>query len=236
MRFATAVARYWDLRQLQASRQVARGNSVRGVRGAVTGGAQLGPIAEFFRQMLGEFGLPSAWVLPNSALELPGHFRPEKRWDLVVCREKHLIAAIELKSQVGPSFGNNFNNRAEEAIGSAADLWAAYRESRLGSASPPFLGYFFLLEDCAEVHKPVRSAAPTFPVDPEFVGASYARRYELLCRRLMHQRLYSAACLTLTSSASPEVPSHPSAELGIRPFLASLEGHVRTHLEANNSG
>jgi len=26
-----------------------------------------------------------------------------------------LVAAIEAKSQVGPSFGNNFNNRTEEA-------------------------------------------------------------------------------------------------------------------------
>ena len=38
-----------------------------------------------------------------------------------------LLAVIELKSQVGPSFGNNFNNRTEEAIGSAVDFWTAYR-------------------------------------------------------------------------------------------------------------
>jgi hypothetical protein len=28
-----------------------------------------------------------------------------------------------------PSFGNNFNNRSEEAIGSASDIWIAYREA-----------------------------------------------------------------------------------------------------------
>jgi len=35
--------------------------------------------------------------------------------------------AIELKSRVG-SFGNNVNNRTEEAIGNAADIWRAYEE------------------------------------------------------------------------------------------------------------
>ncbi len=39
-----------------------------------------------------------------------------KKWDLLVV-EGCLIAAIEFKSQVG-SFGNNYNNRTEEALGS----------------------------------------------------------------------------------------------------------------------
>ena len=60
-----------------------------------------------------------------------------------------LGAAIEFKSQVGPSFGNNFNNRSEEAIGSATDVWAAYREGAFRPSPRPFLGYLMLLEDCA---------------------------------------------------------------------------------------
>ena len=51
---------------------------------------------------------------------------------LVIDRDQ-LIAALEFKSQVGPSFGNNFNNRTEEAIGTAHDLWTAYREGALGN-------------------------------------------------------------------------------------------------------
>jgi hypothetical protein len=64
----------------------------------------------------------------RAVLTLPGFFRPTKLWDMLVIHEGKLIAAIELKSQVGPSFGNNFNNRTEEAIGNAHDLWTAYRE------------------------------------------------------------------------------------------------------------
>lgn len=58
----------------------------------------------------------------RSVLTLPGYFRPTKLWDLLVIYKGELIAAVELKSQVGPSFGNNFNNRTEEATGTAHDF------------------------------------------------------------------------------------------------------------------
>jgi hypothetical protein len=46
----------------------------------------------------------------------------------VLVHQRELIAAMEFKSQIGHSFGNNFNNRTEEALGSATDIWAANRE------------------------------------------------------------------------------------------------------------
>ncbi len=55
-------------------------------------------------------------------LELPGYFRPTKEWDVLIVKDGVLLAAVEAKSQVGPSFGNNFNNRTEEAMGTALDL------------------------------------------------------------------------------------------------------------------
>jgi hypothetical protein len=50
-------------------------------------------------------------------LTLPGYFIPSTKWDMLLLRAPRLVAAIELKSQVD-SFGNNFNNRTQEAIGS----------------------------------------------------------------------------------------------------------------------
>ena len=55
----------------------------------------------------------------RSLLTLPGYFLPTKLWDLLSINEGRLVAGLECKSQVGPSFGNNFNNRTEEAIGAA---------------------------------------------------------------------------------------------------------------------
>jgi len=95
----------------------------------VTGGAQMDGFISLFKKLITSAGIPANCVFSNKSLELPGFFRPTKAWDLLVIKNHHLIAAVEAKSQVGPSFGNNFNNRTEEAMGTALDLWTAYREN-----------------------------------------------------------------------------------------------------------
>ncbi|TVS11604.1 MAG: hypothetical protein EA424_23590 [Planctomycetaceae bacterium] len=44
--------------------------------------------------------------------------------------------------------GNNFNNRSEEAIGTAQDIWTAYREGAFPMLDRPWLGYLLMLERC----------------------------------------------------------------------------------------
>jgi hypothetical protein len=78
-----------------------------------------------------------------------------------------MIAAIEAKSQVGPFGGNNFNNRTEEAMGTALDLWTAFRGGAFNGGRQPFLGYFFMLEDCEASNRPVRVKESHFKVFPE---------------------------------------------------------------------
>jgi hypothetical protein len=99
------------------------------------------------------------------------------------------MASIEFKSQIG-SFGNNYNNRTEEALGSATDLWTAYREGAFKESPRPWLGYFMLLEEAPGSITPVGVAEPHFPVFQEFRNASYSRRYELFCQKLVRERLY----------------------------------------------
>jgi hypothetical protein len=95
-------------------------------------------------------------------LTLPGFFRPTKSWDVLVTNKGRLVAAVELKSQVG-SFGNNLNNRTEEAIGTAVDLWTAHRDGAFGKdAPPPFVGWLMLIEDSAKSRTPVRCSSPHF--------------------------------------------------------------------------
>ncbi len=199
-RFREAVQYYWLVRSTQRQKQDASGRRDAGARSEVTGGGQMSKLADLVADILEDAGLARLDIHTRKALELPGYYRPEKEWDLLVIAEGQLVTAIEFKSQVGPSFGNNFNNRVEEAICNASDVWVAYREGRFGTSPRPFLGYFFLLEDTAAVHRPVRNAEPYFEVDPEFKRASYSRRYELLCRRLLRERLYDATCLTLATN------------------------------------
>lgn len=133
-RVSNAIAHYWLTRENQLNRQKTMGRSDQGARSAVTGGAQMDGFIELITDLIMAAGVDKKYVFYKQRLELPGFFRPTKEWDLLVVRDDQLILALESKSQVGPSFGNNFNNRAEEAMGSALDLWTAYREGAFNGA------------------------------------------------------------------------------------------------------
>lgn len=134
-----------------------------------------------------------------------------------------LIAIIEFKSQVG-SFGNNCNNRAEEAVGNAHDLWAAYEEGAFKPSDRPWLGYFVLLEDAPGSRSKIKVKQPHFPVFTEFANTSYADRYNLLLTKLVRARLYDAGCFLLSSKKDglKGKYSEPNAELSFRNFVTSL--------------
>jgi len=158
-------------------------------------------------------------------LELPGYYRPTKKWDIIVKHGKSLVAALELKSQVG-SFGNNVNNRAEEAIGNAVDLWTAYREKAFDPSTSPWLGYFFLLQDCpASRNGGERLKEPHFKVLPAFQNSTYSKRYEILCRKLVLERQYNAACFLMADQAKADETKNytePATDLTATIFLDRL--------------
>lgn len=183
---------------------------------------------DLFTELITAAGIPAQRVFRSKDVELPGFFRPTKEWDLLVIRENTLLVAIEAKSQVGPSFGNNFNNRTEEAMGSALDLWTAYREHAYLASPQPFLGYFFMLEDCDASNNPVKVREPHFKVFPEFVGASYRRRYELFCRKLVLERYYttSAFITSTVRDGSRGLFSTPANDLSLERFAKILVGHL----------
>jgi hypothetical protein len=227
-RTSNAVAHYWRTRTAQRKKQEAGGKADQGLRSAVTGGAQMDGFIDLFSELVIQAGIPQECIFRKKAVELPGFFRPTKEWDLLVVREKTLIAALEAKSQVGPSFGNNFNNRTEEAIGSALDLWTAFREKAYLNSPQPFLGYFFMLEDCTASNRPVGVQEPHFKVFPEFVDASYMRRYELFCRKLILERHYTAAAFITSSSldGSDGAYKTPADDLSMERFAKVLIAHV----------
>jgi hypothetical protein len=175
------------------------------------------------REYLCENGLPKTQVFCGEATELPGWYRPEKQWDLLVVADRQLLAGIEFKSQVG-SFGNNYNNRTEEAIGSAVDVLAAYREGAFKPSSRPWLGYMMLLEEAQGSMRPVKARDPHFKVFPEFKAASYGRRYEVLLTKLVRERLYDSVCLLLSSAKGGAKGNYrePVPELSFQHFIASL--------------
>jgi hypothetical protein len=182
-RTGRAVAHYWETRASQRRKQEQSGRADQGFRSAVTGGAQMDGFIDLFTELIKQAGIDERFIFRKKAIELPGFFRPTKEWDLLVVKEQTMIAAIEAKSQVGPSFGNNFNNRTEEAMGSALDLWTAFRERAYLQSPQPFLGYFFMLEDCAK-----------YGALSNISAAEHARSRRRARRRLFSSYLADAAC------------------------------------------
>ncbi len=243
-RLHEAVQSYWDARARNKEKQIKSGKIDAGTRGEVTGGTQMGALEVLVADILCDAGLKRLDVRTRTALELPGYFRATKKWDLIVVSENHLVLAMEFKSQAGKSIGNNVNNRSEEAVGSAKDIWTAYREGRFGKAPTPFLGYFFLLEDRENVKIPVSNKEPYFTVDPVFrgeahqgkrsavkyTGVSYSKRYELLCRRLVLERLYNSACFLMATNKRKTKITEPAEDLTFTRFAAALRGHAVSFL------
>lgn len=224
-----AVKAFWGGRDEAKFKQAAIGKSDQGERAAVTAGKNMNGFIWLMEELVRGNGLKSAEIhLTRRVLTLPGFFRPTKLWDMIIIHRGILVAALEFKSQVGPSFGNNCNNRAEEAIGTAHDFWMAYRERAFGDTPRPFLGWLMLVEDAEASRSPVRDQSPHFPVFPEFQNASYLDRYHLLCKKLMHEQLYtSATVLASPRSAAKDgrFTCHDDMT-SLGSFVSTFAGHI----------
>ncbi|AZN73347.1 restriction endonuclease [Georhizobium profundi] len=224
-----ATMAFWGNREKARQKQQEIGKPDQGERAGVTAGKNMDGFEALIFDLIEANGLGHAEIHRTvSVLTLPGYFRPTKRWDLIITLEKRLIAAIELKSQVGPSFGNNFNNRTEEAIGTAHDFWTAYREGAFGDHPKPFIGWMMMVEDAPESRRPVTDRSPHFQVFSEFKQASYLKRYEVLCRRLVQEQLYSEAALIASPRTSVSDGAFESlSELtSLKTFITSFAGHI----------
>ena len=113
-------------------------------------------------------------------------------------------------------------------MGSALDLWTAYREGAYNKTVKPWLGYVFMLEDCPESRRPVKVQEPHFKVFSEFVNASYAKRYELFCRKLVRERHYNVASFLLSDKKKGLKGEHnePADDLTFEIFAKSLVAQV----------
>lgn len=224
-----AVRGFWGTRDEARKKQEEAGKSDQGERSGVTAGKNMDGFLTLVEEIVHANGLAHAEIhRERRVLTLPGYFRPTKLWDLLVMNNGKLIAALEFKSQVGPSFGNNFNNRAEEAIGTAHDFNTAFREGAFGDHPRPFLGWMMLVEDAPASRSPVADKAPHFPVLPEFQKASYTQRYNILCRKLVQENLYTAA--TVITSPRTALKTGEYGEMGemtsLKTFVTAFAGHI----------
>jgi hypothetical protein len=223
-----AIMAFWGNREKARQKQVEAGKVDQGERSGVTAGKNMDGFVALVIDLIEANGLVTAQIHRQRAVvTLPGYFRPTKLWDLLVINEGRLVAAIEMKSQVG-SFGNNFNNRTEEAIGTAHDLWTAYREGAFGKNPRPFVGWLMMVEDAPESRRPVTDRSPHFKVFKEFQGASYLKRYDILCQRLVQEQLYTTASVLASPRTAAETGEYKDiSELtSLKMFVTSFAGHI----------
>ncbi len=99
-KITTAINFFWNTKKKQ---------------GSVLAGKQLDAFLNLLKGVAMEEGVPESCIyLKNN--HIPGYYRATKDWDMVIVSpQNNLVAAIELKSQVG-SYGNNLNNRVEETL------------------------------------------------------------------------------------------------------------------------
>ncbi|MFH6877525.1 PaeR7I family type II restriction endonuclease [Corynebacterium amycolatum] len=222
----TAVRGYWDGLSLQQAKQgAASGVKDTGNRAAVTGGKQMDALQQVVADIWKSDPQIKLDVRTAGHNNLPAYFRPAKNWDLVVLYRNSLIAAMEFKSQRGPSFGNNYNNRTEEALGLAADSQMAVERGLFGRLKPWF-GFVMLVEKAkgstSEVRLPSRMP---FPVDSVFLGSSYIDRYRIFFERMVTEGNYDAVAL-ITSEEGKDSFEEPSAGLSV----ANLEAAIRARI------
>lgn len=224
-----AVKAFWGNRDAARRKQVEAGRIDQGERASVTAGKNMDGFVALVAALIEANGLKKGLIRRNRAtLTLPGYFRPTKLWDLILLNEGRLVAALEFKSHIGPSFGNNFNNRTEEAIGTSVDLWTAYREGAFGEIPRPYVGWLMLVEDALGSRQPVRDASPNFPVLPEFQNASYVQRYDILGKKLVQEQLLTTA--TVLASPRTAIESghfeNVSEMTSLKTFVTSFAGHI----------
>ena len=207
---AKAVKFFWNTKKTQLKASSDKSN-----RGAVVGGKQMDAFVGLIKQVAIDAGVPDSCIYTKNNY-LPGFFRSSKDWDLlIISPSKKLIAAIELKSQIG-SYGNNFNNRTEEVLGSAVDLWTAFRENQFPNQQAPWVGYFIVVGKDKKSTTPVKNNESHYSVRQEFKNASY---------KLILERHYTSVALLCTSDA--KTFEDVADDVSIHNFLNSFSGYLK---------
>lgn len=227
-----AVQYYWETRSGQGKEQRESEDSTRGRRAEVLGGTQMDSFAGLIEDIVVEAGVPRESVKHDYHATLPGYYRHEKEWDTAVVHDGELLAVVEYKSQAS-SFGNNLNNRAEEAIGNNTDIIEAYEEGVFAPSPQPWIGYLMLMADNEKSRNVPQVREVNFGVDDEFEGATYVDRMELLCLRMVRKRLVNESAFILSDEERGMDGEYwqPNEELAFERFARALASHVAGHID-----
>ena len=228
-----AVRNFWITRQYAISKNSKSEKRDQGNRATVTSGKNMDGFIHLIESVVEANGLSASCVVSKGRVNLtiPGYFRPTKNWDIVILDEDILVGVVEFKSQVG-SFGNNFNNRCEEALGNATDFRVAIKKSIFELGPRLFVGYLMLVEDSPKSRCEVKINSPHFNVDEVFESTSYLERYNIFCERIVKEGFYDTAAL-LISSQEDGLKKGAYSSMGkltsLKTFVSNLAGAIAAY-------
>ncbi|MCX4754319.1 Shedu anti-phage system protein SduA domain-containing protein [Kitasatospora purpeofusca] len=181
-------------------------------------------------------GVPPEWIKSGPRLSLPSFYGGiSSGWDLVISRDGFPLAAIYIKSQMGPSYGNNFRNRIQDVTEQALDVRRQYEKSDLKELQP-HLGLFFILEDGPGARRPVKTTPAVTGFPSEVDGMSYRDRFTDVFGRLLKDRVYDGICYITASPDGDSSPEEPCWDMGIEAFLSEIASRVSALSYAQDQG
>lgn len=234
-----AIKTFWATQLAANESQPSRAVVGQGAQAGAPGRESMVGFENLITEVVRANGLAEATVhLGRRDCTVPGHFWPTASWDMLVVNSGQLVASVKFQSHVGPASGRTLRGIVTEAIASGMDLWAAYRAGAFGGDAPhPFVGWLMLLEDSEESRSPVTDAEPIFPVFREFDGTSYAQKCGLLCRKLVQEKLYTAACLLVSPRAEAGTGKYStiSDASSLRSFVIELARRIAVEVASSQS-
>lgn len=221
-----ALLNSYKLRKKAEEVQMEKGTVDVGLRSQVTSGKHMDEIALLVSQDLIQMGVDEDEIhCKKKDVEIPGWFRATKQWDILAFKDGQLITGIELKSISG-SYGNNLNNRVEEAIGEAIDAKYASDRGLLNRVTPPLMAYALIVKkDSESSSKCKKPTSHYFDIDPVFEDTSYLDRFRIMCERLRRESIYGAVWFAIVDPEKGTV-EEPVKELSYETFLAEIRGRV----------
>ena len=222
-----AILKSIDVRTQAAELHLERGTIDVGLRSQVTSGKHLDALADVVEADLIKAGLSDECIFKGpSSVEIPGWFRATKKWDILAFHEDRLVSAIEMKSIFG-SYGNNINNRAEEAIGESTDAVFAIKNRLIDQTIPPILGYALIVKSDEKSRSICRDPSERhFSIDPEFYETSYIDRFRIMCKRLRRESLFGAVWFVVVDPIDRCV-IEPDPDLTYEKFIAEITGRIK---------
>lgn len=222
-----ALLRSYDLRRQAGEIQIEKGIVDVGLRSQVTSGKHMDEIASLISKALIKMGVDEKSIHYNKKdVEIPGWFRATKQWDILAFKGDQLITGIELKSISG-SYGNNLNNRTEEAIGEAIDAKYASDRGLLNRITPPLMAYALIVKkDVRSMSVCKKPKSHYFTIDPAFEKTNYIDRFRIMCERLRRENIFGAVWFAIVDPEK-ETVEEPVKELSYETFMTEIEGRVK---------